>query len=310
MVKDRVSRSLKRIIYVLAALAGAFFIFLGYTMSKSVSDTNAGFSFSVFLSISIPVIAIWIIALHGAVKLREYSSSIRQSQDGDSLHYIANALLALVAYIILLSTASTVFRLFMDTPYLDDAVIISNLLPLSVALISVSLLFKGSSMLAAMTKVKHNNVRMLRLLAIPCVALFAGYAWLFYSVVPYISTINGMPRFVMPIAALLLVYVLPHIVLWVYGLLACVNLAHYANHTTGSIYKTLFKNLYRGLLVVYLSIFLAQIFIISPVTYQYMNIGIVLIYGLLVLAAFGFILIDHGVNRLSRVEELSVQAKN
>lgn len=290
--------------YAFPLLMGIIFIFINYKNTHDPAvTTQVPRSFPLLLSIIVPLVGIWLIATYGAICFKKYASSIRESADGKSLNDIANGLLLLVIYIVLLPMNNSIQSLVVNTPYLRPSVFLGNHVPLAFALISGYLLYRGSKKLAGIVPHKLTTSRRATLLSVISGLFFAGFIWRFYITVPNLQPVNGIPKFSLPVGVLLFTYVLPHIVLWVSGLLACRNLAHYAYKTPGVIYKALFRDLYKGILLVYICIFLAQIFIISTISFAKFNIGIVLIYGLLLLAAFGFILVARGAKKLAKLEK-------
>ena len=169
-------------------------------------------------------------------------------------------------------------------------------------LLSSYLLFLGSKNLIGIIKQKLKPTPAFIIFSIIWAVFFLAFIWRFYKAVPLLEPVNGIPKFALPLGGLIFTYALPHLIVWTIGLLACRNLSHYASKTRGKVYKQLFKDLYRGLLLVYISIFISQIFIISTISYTGLNIGVVLIYALIILATVGFLFIARGSRRLSLVE--------
>jgi hypothetical protein len=62
------------------------------------------------ISIVVPELIIWLIALVGVLRFKQYAYKIRSTPDGKSFNLIANSLLWLVAYIVLLSMADSFAR--------------------------------------------------------------------------------------------------------------------------------------------------------------------------------------------------------
>jgi len=102
-------------------------------------------------------------------------------------------------------------------------------------------LYVGSRRLAGLVGSKGRNHRREQGYKV----LFGIFALLFavnfYLHATQVRGDYGMPRFTFPINILMFSYLLPSIVMWALGLLACANLAWYARHTPGTIYKRLFR---------------------------------------------------------------------
>jgi hypothetical protein len=253
-------------------------------------------------SITIPEIIIWIIAMSGAVKLKQYAVSIIDDQDGKAYNYIADSLLLLVMYVILLTSFSTVTLLFTDSSYLRIAVIARNYVPIIIVLASAWLLFLGSQKLIHITRRNIWNLHNLVVLALPFVGFLIMYSRRFYEIVPSLTDINDVPRFATPVHVLFFTYILPHVIVWMLGVMSCVNLAQYAAHVPGSIYRSLFSSLYKGIMLVYIGILGAQAIIISSAVLTKFGAMAGIIYGVLLLGAAGFILVYRGVNKLQQIE--------
>jgi len=273
------------------------FVYLTYSTPAS-SDSSLLIRFSIL----IPEIIIWLLATLTAVRFKQYVMSIKNSPDGESLNYIANALLLLVVYVILLTSADAFVRLFINTNFLESATVLGHHIPIAVAAVSGVYLFYGSQKLKQIAPAKIWTRTRGALFAVLCFALFGIFAWQFYQAAPTLESVDGVPRFVLPVSVLLFTYVLPHVVLWVLGLLACINLAQYAAKVNGAIYKELFHNLYQGILLVFICIFISQFLIISSVVLSEFTFLLAVIYGVLILGTLGFVLIFRGVKQLEKIE--------
>jgi hypothetical protein len=289
--------------YAFPLVMGAIFAILNFKASTSASlDNKTTPAFGLLLSIIIPIVIIWLLATYGAVHLKSYAYSIKDSKDGKALNDISNALALLVLYIIILPMVSSLVSLARHTTYLQASGIAGNYIPLIIALISAYLLHRGSAKLVGLVPHKLKTTTRFYLICCACALLFAGFVWQFYNAVPHLEPVNDIPKFVQPVGALVFTYALPHILLWTLSLLACRNLNHYASKVPGSVYRPLFKDLNRGILLAYVCIFLSQLFTISSISYSGVNIGVTLIYGLLILAIVGFTYVARGAQKLNTIE--------
>jgi hypothetical protein len=290
--------------YIFPIAMGIIFVFINYQTTRTPGlSTKAPYSFPVLLSIIIPLVVIWLIATYGAMLFKRYATTIKDSNDGKSLNEIADALILLVLYIILLPMANTLESLALHTEYLRLAVAIGNYLPLAIALVSVYLLYKGSRGLMTIISGKLKDTLRVNVVRVLCAVFLWAFLWRFYQSVPHLQPENGIPKFILPVEVLFFTYALPHVVLWSIGLRACRNLSHYGSKVPGTIYRSLYKDLNKGILLAYISIFLSQMFIISNISYSNVNIGIVFIYGLLLLGISGFIYVARGAKKLTLIED-------
>jgi hypothetical protein len=287
------------VIFILAV------VFIAITYTTGAADTNRE-NLALRLSITFPELIIWAIATVSAVRFKEYAYSIRDAEDGKGLNLIANSLLMLVLYVIFLSSANTFERLFIHSPGLRTAVSLGNYVPLVVILLSTFWLYKGSVSLGKITPGSQAELKKMAASLVPFFLLLGLFAWQFYMAVPNLGSPNGIPRFTQSAGILLLTYVLPHILLWIGGLLACFNIGKYALRIRGVIYKSLFRDLYQGLILVFICIFIAQFIIISPVNLEKFSFLLAIIYLVLILATRGFLLIFNGARKLTKIETLDL----
>jgi len=55
------------------------------------------------LTIDLPILAIWMLAINGASSFKRYAASIKDSPDGQALNLVSNGLLIVVLYFVLQS---------------------------------------------------------------------------------------------------------------------------------------------------------------------------------------------------------------
>lgn len=257
------------------------------------------------LAIMAPVFYIWWLAARSARRFKNYALSILDSADGHAINYIADGLLLLVAYIVVLNFVNPLESLFAYSRHIRLVVPLVNHGPVLVALAAALKLFIGSTQLARLTDKVVWTSRRLALMAVPFVACMVIFGTDFYMQSPKLYTPEGVPRFAFPRAALLATYVLPHMVVWLLGLMATINLSWYSRRVEGSIYRRLFRQANRGLVLIFISIFIAQLLIISPLVVTHFNLGVVLIYALIVIAITGYTLLYKGAAKLQNIENVS-----
>ena len=289
----------KRILYTAPVVIGLVYLLLTITGGTM----KHGMDMAARLTIVIPEILIWCIAIIGVVRLKQYAFAIRHSDDGKSLTTIANALLLMILYIILLAMRNAVTRPFIHTPYLQLVIELRNFVPIIVLLAATMLLFVGSRRLVKMVPSRIWSPARLAVFNLVCVLCFTLYVTIFYLVEPTAPAIGGIPRFVFPLHVLLITYVLPYLIIWAIGLLSCMYVAYYSSNVAGKIYRVLFYDLYMGLLIIFAGIFIAQLGVISRFAgIQRFNIGIVLVYALQALIGVGFFYIWRGSRSLDKIE--------
>lgn len=294
---------LKKGKYENVALIAFILVSILYLIFNTTASVNNE-SIAVRLSVSIPEIIVWFMAFFSALRFKDYASSIKNSKDGQGLNTIANALTLLVVYVMLITSGNTIVRAFTGSGYLDLAIFLNNHLPVVVALISSILLFNGSRDLIKISKSRPITPGRLVIWGVPSVVLLAAFSWRFCTSAHHLNPIDGIPKFVLPIKLLLFSYLIPHILVWAFGILSCINLASYAAKAPGSLYKLLFKDLYYGLLLVYICIIAAQFIIISSIALNGFSWMLLITYIILLAAIAGFLLIFRGTKKLYKIEKL------
>jgi hypothetical protein len=132
----------------------------------------------------------------------------------------------------------------------------------------------------------------------------AIFIWHFINTADELAPQNGIPHFVSSIKVLIPTYVIPLVLMWAIGFAACINVANYSFFTKGAIYKNLFKNLYKGITLVYIGTFLTQLLILSNLNLNKFSFYLVLVYGLLILGVAGFLMIYKGSQSLNKLEKI------
>ena len=294
--------------HLYALIAGSAVILMGLTYQVSVVNSEPSHStlalFLIKMTIAIPEIFIWLIAARSAKQFKNYAVSIKQEADGYNMNLIANGLLWLVGYLITLVLISPIQTLAAHTDYARLAVATTNHVPIIVALIATLYIFYGSRGLAHLTHSDFWNRRNMILLLVPFIILMSLFVVNFYTAAPQLRDIAGNFRFTLPVNALLLTYVTPHIIIWLLGLFSGFNLWWYARRVQGAIYSSLFTKAQRGLVLVFVSIFLAQLLICSPYAADNFQIGITLSYAVLILAIIGYRLLFQGGRQLQNIEDV------
>jgi hypothetical protein len=292
---------------VLCLLAIVSLIFLAVTYQSSYVYHNSGVStlnkFLISCTIALPEIIIWVIATLAALRFKYYSNQIRTSPDGRAMSLIATAMMYMVAYIILLTVFGSFVTVSKNTSHLKLAVNLGNYIPLVVALLASGYFLAGAVRLNDLVPLRMKQRS--RLLIVGAFALISTlYVWDFDNRVPHLQGHDGVPQFAASATLLTFTYAIPYVIVWAMGVFACISIANYARYTKGTIYRELLGNLYRGVLLVFICTFLAQLFIESDVSLEHFSFLLFLIYCLLLAGVAGFLLIYQASTRLQALENI------
>jgi hypothetical protein len=296
---------LGELILILLPLVAAIYVFI-VIKATDILYANSGNhdrQLIINLSIAIPEIIIWVIAALSSVKFKSYTEKIKDSPDGKALSYIADSLLFLTLYVIIRSTTGNVIALFKNTDSLNTIIYVENYLPLAIGLVSAALLLVGTIRLRSMVRYSFKKVN-IAIIALLYLAVCIAFSWHFYGSFYQLVAQNGIPRFVGPRSLMMYTYVVPLMLKWGLLLAACVFLYIYSTSVTGLVYNRMFKNLYRGIVLVFIVTFLVQLIIDSNDDINKFNVPLLIIYLMLVLAVVGFIEIYRGASHLRKIEEV------
>ncbi|MBC7708216.1 hypothetical protein H7Y63_03265 [Polaromonas sp.] len=297
---------LDHLLYAFVVAAAIALIGINYALAyaRHTANTTPINQFLLNLSFIVPEVIIWFIAARAAKHFKKYAIGIKNSLDGKSLNQIANGLLLLVIYLVLLGFGGPLESLFVNAFFIRPLVALVNHLPLLLVLGASILLYSGSKKLVTLTDSSWLSKRNLLVLLLPYTVCMVLFSVMFYKQAPYLLTPEGIPRYTLSHSLLIFTYVIPHITVWLLGLITVVNLGWYASRVEGSIYRSLFGDACKGMILIFISIFFAQLLLISPLVVDNFNIGIILIYAVLILGLIGFGLLYKGASKLQKIEEL------
>lgn len=305
LIRDtwRHSRKLYALV-VIVWLAYMALLLIGPNGSGSIFEFGLSTTNLVRISFAIPVLVIWLIATRAVIGFKGYAHLLRETDEGQGFKYIADGLLLLLFYLMMILFFGRLAPYFYGTALLYPVVFIKNHAPVFTLLLSCFYLVKGSGDL-----LRHMNLR------VPDRRL--GYTWGAYFVFTAIyvsiffnlsndpaSLSRQIPVFAVSHNVLLFSMVLPSLVAWILGIMACVNLSTLASKTKGIIYREALRHLVTGLYASILFAILVEILVFNSVYLEHIGITSVLIilYAFIVVYGTGYALIDRGARRLALIE--------
>jgi hypothetical protein len=254
------------------------------------------------LSIILPILIIWLVALRGAITFKYYARLIGQSPEGAGLNNIANGLLCTLIYLIASSLTGSLMPFFVGSHWLESAVAIRNHLPVIITFIAFLLLYTGSHQLRNIAGVATWN-RATTLILILFAVVSAGFTLAFVTS-PVIYDSRGVPSTVTPKSILLFTLILPYLASWFMGILATLNIARYARGVKGIIYRQALRDLIRGILAIIFFGMLLQFLTVLSRFLSNLGLGqlLLLVYVILGSYALGFWFVREGAKKLTRIE--------
>jgi hypothetical protein len=254
------------------------------------------------LTVVVPMIIIWAIALWGAVAVKSYAIIIRDTPESRGLSLIADGLLWLLIYLLTLSLSGTILPYFAHSPWINALAVIRNHLPVISSLLGFGLLCLGTYRLqhSAPFPVWTKTTAVL----FSGLGLLAGlFAWLYLTTEMPPPT-NGIPIYGLPKQVLLFTLVMPYCWAWLLGLLAAGNLIKYSRRVKGVLYRKALRDLAWGAASAVTMVVSVQFITLSSRFLTKLQLGYLLltVYGLLAICAMGFLFIRSGARKLTRIE--------
>lgn len=270
-----------------------------------ISETEARFW---GLTVALPYIAIWLVALVGYLRLKSYADVIKGSKDGEAFGTIATGLLLFVLWLPLNSIIAGLFRQYYDAHPSSTAALIITINYFNVLLLTPAfwLVKSGSQKLLAIVKKPINTMPAWAMVVYIAVSAL-------YVLMVLHDPARLMPAEHAPVASyyqgdwlIVLTLVIPRLVSWFWGLQAVVNILLYRKHVKGRIYKDALNGLAVGLAgILVMTILLRFLQTLTTLLNQW-SLGVILavIYLLLIVISIGYAFIAVGARNLQKLEEL------
>jgi hypothetical protein len=264
------------------------------------------------LTIAIPYLIIWLIALVGYLRLYTYHNSIKTDRDGEAFKSISAGVFGLGIFLpisTILSTQSNYYILH-HASAAAPATRLVNYINIAIILLAVIAIHKGSEKLLTFVKSKDR-------IGYAAPYLISTLVFIAFSAI-YVYLVMHDPTRQHPTAAvqragyyqpdwvILLTIVIPRILTWYVGLRAALNIYTYMKLVKGSIYRLALRDLAYGIIGVIVSIIFLRCLQTISVTLAKLSLGLLLalIYILLIVISVGYIFIARGTNKLQKLEEI------
>jgi hypothetical protein len=259
------------------------------------------------LTVVVPLIGIWYLALNGFVRLREYSKLIRDTNEGWAFTLLANGLMVLAFGLPINSIVSSIFNYVAvhNTNFVPTATILKNYLALIIALVAFGLLARGATLLVVSNKRTNKYKPVLPLFMAPIMILLTCiFTWLVLAMPA--EGVSDAEAYYLPNWLIIFTVVIPYLAAWVSGLMALYFLHVHRNKVKGTIYKQAFNQLANGIGLVTLVSVLVQLLTTLSGQLNRLNLTPILfiLYILVILYAVGFWYIAHGSKKLQKFEEV------
>lgn len=257
------------------------------------------------VSVALPLIAIWAAGAYGFSRLRDYAQLIGGAKEAKSVEYIAGGLMILALGQPLQSTAAAGLRyLARSNPSLETLTVVSiNYLHLVIALSAFLCINYGVRRLVDLKKIRVPALAV-HLHIVAFTALSMSYT---YFVLRYGFPDGGVSEsYRLPLWVVLITLVLPYVYTWSIGLYAAYLMYLYNSKLKGVIYRRGWLLISLGLTAIIATSFFLQYLMTLADQINRLSIAatLVLVYGLLIVMAAGYLLVAFGARRLQKIEEV------
>jgi hypothetical protein len=260
------------------------------------------------LTVVLPYIIIWLIALVGYLGLQNYAKSLGREKDGVAFQGIAHGVLWLSLWLPLSSIIGDfVSQYYTDHPSATaNLVRLDNYINLVILLLGTWLLYKGTEKLLNVMQYKKKV-----LVSQPFLYAYLILSGL-YIYFTFQDPARQFPTHTVTVASyyesnwlLFLTLVIPRLIYGFLGLVAIYNIYLYNVKVKGALYKQALKHLAQGLIAVIISTMILRCIqsLATPLEKFSLAAVLVLVYVLLLIIAIGYVLIAKGAQKLQQLEE-------
>jgi hypothetical protein len=261
------------------------------------------------LTIALPIVLIWAVAIYGAARFKIYTNKIKQHKDGMALNQIAIGLTILVASLMANGVFSVLRAWAFKNGWLPTYTILSNYLAVLLPLAAFIYMYLGSTKLKKLARNKDASsgsawlISGLVIVVVAAVYIKALYSYQYRTATPDPSRYSS---FYMSDLLILLTLILPYLISWWLGIKACLNIWSYQRDVKGLIYRQSLMRLVVGVLVAVSFSVILQLLVASSTLIAKAGLGSILIilYLLILLYALSYLIIASGARRLDAIEKV------
>lgn len=260
------------------------------------------------LTLYIPIIIIWAIAVYGAERFKNYTAGISTYKDGVALDKVATGLGIITASIIINSLIGLVRPWALRDHWLAAYTIFADYVAVLLPLIGFAYMYAGSVGLNKF--IKNRRRGKLGLAAVAALLVIIGTAYITALLTYHYRSSTPDPSryssFYMSDPLILLTLALPYLLSWGMGILAVVNLDNYRQSVKGVIYKQALRRLVNGTTIVILFYIVVQLLVAFSTYFAQADLKLILLilYLLILFYALGFLVIATGAKRLNQIEQV------
>lgn len=260
------------------------------------------------LTIALPYLIIWFIALVGYLRLRSYSQSISDSKDGRAFQLISRGVLLLALWLPLSAVigALTTWYTRLHPSATPEMVTINNFANIIILFVAFLIINQSSKHLLSLVKKSEAALPQLHMVLFICFSALYVFMVLHDPARQFPTATVHQASYYLPDWLTVTTLVIPRLIMWFLGIQAVHNIYVYRNKVKGAIYKEALDSLARGIGWVVVSVIILRCFQSLSSQWDKLSLAVLLlvIYGLLVFISVGYVLIAKGARNLQRIEEI------
>ncbi len=260
------------------------------------------------LTISLPYLVIWFIALVGYLRLRSYTDSIAHTKDGDAFLRMSQGIFLFAAWLPISAIMGSLTAWYGRDNQSSMALMtaVNNYVNIIILFAAFWIIYQSSKQLLAIVK------RPISVMPLPLMLIFLTFSALYVFMVLHdparqFSTKEvSVATYYLPDWLTITTIVIPRLIMWFLGIQAVCNLFVYRSRVKGPIYKQALNNLARGIAWVVVTIIVLRCYqsLSSQLSHLSLALILLVIYALLILISVGYVLIAKGAKKLQRIEEI------
>lgn len=302
----------KKVTALLVAFSAIYLVQAVWTQPDKATlikyHITAGQEVALVLTIAIPYIVIWVIAVVGYLRVRSYAESIGDSKDGLAFAGIARGL-AWLAFWLPVSAVLASFTTDFYTAHPASTVAMIRLtdyLNLLILLPAFLITYTGTRKLLPLIKKSTISLPLRLMVAYICFAVLYTFL-VFHDPARQLPTKSTtVAAYYLPDWLIVTTFVIPRLIMWFMGVQAVYTMYLYRHKVKGTLYKSALNNLARGVggMVVGSIVLRCAQSLSSPLSGLGLAWLLLIIYALLVILSIGYVLIAKGAGSLQQLEEL------
>jgi len=260
------------------------------------------------LTVTLPIIFIWMLGCYAYIKFRSYVDTIAKDKDGRVFRIISYGLLALFLWLPISSVFSNMATyLYRTNPsWTAPLVITNNYINLALVLVGFALIYKGAYKLINLKESRNiSGWKYITLLPLVFISALFTFLTLNNPVRQFPSADVPTAAYYLPDWLLIITIIIPYVLVFYLGFFSILYIYMYRKNVRGIIYKNALDYFAKGLLCIVLSIIVIRYLAALTTLFDNSTLKIILliIYLLILLLLCGFILLVKSVKKLKAIEK-------